>query len=288
CPLNICCSKDGFCDTTPEHCGKGCQSNCDSMAVESISFAAKKHDYTHIHFAFGALDFDGNIAFLDKRDTTSFEKFAGISGNFKKVLSIGGWAFNDPPTEKIFSRVMADPNKRKTLIRSVADVMRGFYLDGIDFDWEYPVAEMSKYLDYIVYMTYDLHGQWEQDIKNKPAPFLMSHVNWTETKDALRMMTRAGVPTHKVIMGVGAYGRSFKQERIDCHTPDCKFVRELATPGECTSTGGDLSWNEINRALQSLNFRDYYYDQKSDSDIMLYGVDQWVAYTTPETIKVDK
>jgi hypothetical protein len=22
-------SKDGFCGTTPEHCGKGCQANCD-------------------------------------------------------------------------------------------------------------------------------------------------------------------------------------------------------------------------------------------------------------------
>lgn len=25
----------------------------------------------------------------------------------------------------------------------------------------FPIAEMSKVLDYIIYMTYDLHGQWD-------------------------------------------------------------------------------------------------------------------------------
>lgn len=29
CPLNVCCSPFGFCGTTDEFCGKGCQSGCE-------------------------------------------------------------------------------------------------------------------------------------------------------------------------------------------------------------------------------------------------------------------
>jgi GH18 family chitinase len=39
---------------------------------------------------------------------------------------------------------------------------------------------------------------------------LQSHVNNTETMTAMSMITKAGMPTNKVIMGVASYGRSFK------------------------------------------------------------------------------
>lgn len=49
-------------------------------------------------------------------------------------------------------------------------------------------------VDYIVYMTYDLHGQW--DAKNSwsqegcpTGMCLRSHVNMTETKTALAMVS---------------------------------------------------------------------------------------------------
>ncbi|KAI1771875.1 glycoside hydrolase superfamily [Hypoxylon cercidicola] len=56
----------------------------------------------------------------------------------------------------------------------------------------FPIGDMAEYLDYIVYMTYDLHGQW--DMGNKwdqsgcsEGNCLRSHVNLTETYDALSM-----------------------------------------------------------------------------------------------------
>lgn len=55
---------------------------------------------------------------------------------------------------------------------------------------QFPIAAMSELLDYIVYMTYDLHGQW--DAGNKWATpgcptgnCLRSHVNRTLTMDSL-------------------------------------------------------------------------------------------------------
>ncbi|KAL2016189.1 hypothetical protein VTK56DRAFT_4078 [Thermocarpiscus australiensis] len=58
----------------------------------------------------------------------------------------------------------------------------------------YPIAAMSKVVDYIVFMTYDLHGQW--DANNKwsqdgcsSGMCLRSHINLTETMTALSMVS---------------------------------------------------------------------------------------------------
>jgi GH18 family chitinase len=76
----------------------------------------------------------------------------------------------------------------------------------------FPMKKMGESLDYIIYMTYDLHGQW--DYGNKwttpgcpSGNCLRSHVNETETKDALAMITKAGVPSGKIVVGVSSYGR---------------------------------------------------------------------------------
>ncbi|KAL9473494.1 hypothetical protein ACSS6W_007874 [Trichoderma asperelloides] len=70
----------------------------------------------------------------------------------------------------------------------------------------YPVKDMAKYVDYFIYMTYDLHGQW--DVDNKWAipsceggNCLRSHVNKTETYNALAMLTKAGVKSTKIAVG---------------------------------------------------------------------------------------
>lgn len=53
-------------------------------------------------------------------------------------------------------------------------------------------------------MTYDFHGQWDYGNKftSSGCPTgncLRSHVNETETKDALSMITKAGVDSGKVV-----------------------------------------------------------------------------------------
>jgi GH18 family chitinase len=85
---------------------------------------------------------------------------------------------------------------------------------------------MSAILDYIVYMTYDLHGQWDAHNSNsqegcETGNCLRSQVNLTETKQSLAMITKAGVPGKKIIAGVTSYGRSFKMADPRCWGPNC-------------------------------------------------------------------
>ena len=93
----------------------------------------------------------------------------------------------------------------------------------------FPIKDISQVVDYIVFMTYDLHGQWDYNnaFVNEGCPMgncLRSHVNITETKYALAMITKAGVPSNKVAVGLARYGRSFGMTQAGCTGVECTFT----------------------------------------------------------------
>jgi len=172
----------------------------------------------------------------------------------------------------------------KTL--SIAAPASYWYLKG------FPIAEISKVVDYIVYMTYDLHGQWDYGntfaAEGCPAgSCLRSHVNYTETINALAMITKAGVPAAKIVVGIGSYGRSFKMSKPGCDGPLCTFTgpKSGARPGICTNTAGYISNAEIEDIIAKDSTAKKHYDQGSDSVILEYGGDNWVAYMDDNTRK---
>ena len=165
---------------------------------------------------------------------------------------------------------------------------------------------MAEVVDYIVYMTYDLHGQWDYGNKfsQEGCPAgncLRSHVNITETNYVLAMITKAGVPANKITVGISNYGRSFKMTKAGCTGPMCGFAgpESAAAKGRCTQTAGYISNREIydiiilDRSSQkqpnplSTILGDptqpkTSYDIESDSAIMVYNETEWVAYMSEE------
>ncbi|KAF5664957.1 killer toxin alpha beta [Fusarium heterosporum] len=167
----------------------------------------------------------------------------------------------------------------------------------------FPVDQMAKVLDYFVFMTYDLHGQW--DYGNKFANpgcengnCLRSHINRTETRNSMSMITKAGVPAEKVIIGIASYGRSFRMADKSCTGPRCHFTGSFsvsdAEPGQCTNTGGYISnaeldeiWQMAGDNVEGISAKRWY-DATTDSDIMTYGTQgngmtDWVAYMSDKT-----
>ncbi|KAF4170541.1 hypothetical protein CNMCM8927_004533 [Aspergillus lentulus] len=149
----------------------------------------------------------------------------------------------------------------------------------------FPMEAMGIHLDSIVYMTYDLHGQWDYGNKwtSSGCPSgncLRSHVNDTETKDALSMITKAGVPSRKVVVGVTSYGRSFKMAEAGCTGPMCKFTGTSrisnAAKGRCTDTGGYVSNVEIAEIISSGKVTKQWTDV--GSNFLVYSDTEWVAY----------
>ncbi|KAJ6119155.1 CAZyme family GH18 [Penicillium sp. IBT 18751x] len=62
---------------------------------------------------------------------------------------------------------------------------------------------MTDYLSYFIFMTYDLCGQWEFGYATEGN--LRSHIN----KNSPVMITKAGVPANKVLVGIPSYDRNF-------------------------------------------------------------------------------
>jgi GH18 family chitinase len=67
------------------------------------------------------------------------------------------------------------------------------------------------------------------------------------------MITKAGVSSTKVIVGVSSYGRSFEMVDAGCTGPMCKYTGpdSGATPGKCTNTAGYLANAEIDQIIDS-------------------------------------
>lgn len=168
---------------------------------------------------------------------------------------------------------------------SIAAPASYWYLKGFD-----PITDFEPLLDYMIYMTYDLHGQWDYgnpwSVSGCPAGnCLRSHVNYTETLTAMSMITKAGIPTRKVIMGTSLYGRSFKMIEPGCSGPMCTFVgpESAAAKGRCTDTAGYIAQAEIKEIIATNPTAKTWRDEESKSDILVYNETEWVAYMDEST-----
>jgi GH18 family chitinase len=374
CPLNACCDIWGQCGVTTDYCmvsnsttgapgtaaerENGCISNCGTSIISSNSntetftigyFEAYDSDrscltmtvdqvpssYSHIHFSFATInaDYSINTSMIDDQLPT----FQELTGDVKKIVSIGGWDFSTgASTYSIFRDVVSSETSRQTLVTNVINFLDEYDLDGVDWDWEYPdepdipdipagteedsvgyfllleelkgsmpsgktvsltapasywylqyfpILAISQVVDYIVYMTYDFHGQWDYgneyaDSGCSDGNCLRSHVNLTETITALSMITKAGVESNITAIGVSSYGRSFEMTTAGCWTDNCTYTGpdSGALPGVCTNTAGILADYEIDLIASENPSAEIYWDEVSYSNIMVYNDTQWVAW----------
>ncbi|WPG98092.1 glycoside hydrolase family 18 protein [Acrodontium crateriforme] len=152
----------------------------------------------------------------------------------------------------------------------------------------FPIEKMAPLLDYIIYMTYDLHGQWDSgnqwsQLGCSTGTCLRTDVNLTETIGALVMITKAGVPSNQVVVGVTSYGRSFAMAEAGCYGPDCTFLGSAddsqAAPGPCTQTAGYISNAEIEAILvNSSRVNQNFIDPTSNTNILVYDDTQWIGW----------
>jgi chitinase len=149
----------------------------------------------------------------------------------------------------------------------------------------FPILALSSVVDYIVYMTYDLHGQWDygraySDPGCPGGNCLRSHVNLTESINALSMITKAGVPSNMVAVGVSSYARTFGMITPGCWTEMCTYdgPDSGALPGPCTDTAGYLANYELDLVIADNPSAEQYWDASSWSNILVYNQTQWGAY----------
>ncbi|KAJ7209087.1 putative class V chitinase [Mycena rebaudengoi] len=183
CPLNVCCSEFGFCGTTSMFCGNatvrspscsgGSSSNqrtigyyegwsntraCDQMYPENLPIGA----YTHLNFAFAFIDPQSfAVAPMDSGHVELYSRLTNLknrSPGLQVWISIGGWSMNDPdqPTATTFSDLAGSADAQKKFFTSLISFMSTYGFDGVDIDWEYPVApeRSGRPADFANYPTF--------------------------------------------------------------------------------------------------------------------------------------
>ena len=81
---------------------------------------------------------------MDERDVTLYFDFTNLkqtNPGLQTWISVGGWAMNDPgPTNGTFSALANSTTYQDQFATSLITFMNEYGFDGVDIDWEYPVA----------------------------------------------------------------------------------------------------------------------------------------------------
>ncbi|KAJ7614509.1 hypothetical protein FB45DRAFT_842418 [Roridomyces roridus] len=131
--------------------------SCDAWSPSNINVASLTHgtrrrsarinSFTHrcaVNFAFAYISSSFEVVEMTAGDSQLWTETTALKSQnptLKVFLSIGGWTFNNPPTAGIFSGLVGSEANTNVFIKSVLGVMNAYGFDGIDIDWEYPVAE---------------------------------------------------------------------------------------------------------------------------------------------------
>ena len=148
CPLNVCCSKYGFCELTEEFCGtktvkrpscatdssltkviayyEGWAANrpCHAFFPENIPLGV----YTHLNFMFATINPKTfKVLPANAADIPIYKRLTGLKRqdpDLKVFIAIGGWTFNNPrPTATTFSDIARSKTNTNAFIRSLTSFM---------------------------------------------------------------------------------------------------------------------------------------------------------------------
>ncbi|KAH7117368.1 glycoside hydrolase superfamily, partial [Dactylonectria macrodidyma] len=118
------------------------QRPCGNMEPEDIPLGY----YTHINFAFALIDPDTfRMDVMDSGTASRYDRVTALKAkqpDLEVWIAIGGWAMNDPGEYRtVFSDLAKSESAQDVFFESLITFLQKHDFDGVDIDWEYPVAE---------------------------------------------------------------------------------------------------------------------------------------------------
>ncbi|PNF22560.1 putative chitinase 2 [Cryptotermes secundus] len=112
-------------------------------------------------------------------------------------------------------------------------------------DAAYNIPALSRYLDYMHAMCYDLHGSWDNRV-GANAPLRSSQPDDKLTVEyAIKYLLKQGAPPRKLVLGLPLYGRTFLLENEENTLVMGAPTGPKGFPGPYTKEDGFMGYNEI-------------------------------------------
>jgi len=151
------------------------------------------------------------------------------------------------------------------------------------------VKAAARIVDSLKLMAYDYYGGWSattghhSNLGNNPHDPAWG--GWS-TKQALDEYLWAGVPSGKITLGIGFYGRAWQGVgRGDYEDTPGLFQPYKSIPKSPPFDEGTISWTEIKKFLKPDSGYKRYWDDIAQAPY-IYNGDIWISYTDAEQIKI--
>jgi chitinase len=143
-------------------------------------------------------------------------------------------------------------------------------------------AATQGYLDWMGFISNDLHGPWDTDVKTLGSK-VRPQTDITEIEKNLKPLWFDGVDPSKIIMGIAYYGRTYKLADPSCGKMGCSFIAgEGGKAGSCTNSSGVLSNREIKKLIKDEGITPYF-NETAMVKYFTYGGGSWVGYDDAQT-----
>jgi chitinase len=259
---------------------------------------------TRVNYAFANIE-NGKIVEGFAHDRENFQvlhNLKQVNPQLEIVVSVGGWTWSGA-----FSDMVLTAASRKTFIDSAVQFVRDHQLDGLDVDWEYPgsigngnVFRPQDKQNYTLFLKelrsrFDIEGKRlgrhlvtsiavgasAEFIANTEMSQVQRYVDSVNadpkhvSADAsVKLFEQAGVPAHKLILGVPFYGRAWADVGDTNHG--------LYQPGKKATVWA--TYHDIAGTFLSTGFVRYWDSVASAPYLYNPATRMFVSYDDPESI----
>lgn len=149
-----------------------------------------------------------------------------------------------------------------------------------------------QYMDYIFAMTYDYYGAWSGVLGHQTAlnNYSYNTNNGFYAASVLDSLTAQNVPANKIVMGVAAYGRGWKN--VSGGQPEWPFSGTGNGAAKGTWEDGVLDYKDIvanylgGTTGNGINGFSYFYDSEAEAPYLWnYSTGTLITYDNPRSIK---
>ncbi|XP_022669699.1 probable chitinase 10 isoform X2 [Varroa jacobsoni] len=246
------------------------------LAVGGWSFGTQmfkdmaSNSYNRRLFVFSAIEFLRKRNFDGLDIDWEFPRGKEDKDNFVKLLKDLREAFEAEAKEKKLKRLLLT-----AAVSAGAETIQSGY----------DVPAVAAYLDFVNVMSYDFHGKWEKQTgHNSPLFALSSETEWRKMLSmdyGVRKWESLGAPKEKLIIGQGAYGRTFTLANTK-HNGMNAAATGGGKKGEFTGEEGFLAYYEVCDMMKK--GATYVWDDEQKVPYAYLG-DQWVGFDDERSIR---